>query len=374
MTTGEKIAALRREAGLSQEALADRLGLSRQAVSKWEADQAVPGMDNLVELAKLFGVPVDTLLRPDEPLPGKSEQQASPAMQPTADTISHQPALTKKTGWLIWGLGAMIAVSVVCSVVSLVWLLRLQEQVNNMPRGGDTIYVPAPTGESVQPDVTGAEITHTLDPDDPDRLLLRCSVLPVETQYGETAVWQITADGQTETAEAVYENGRYTGELSLPLPDGDLAIYLLLTRDGVTRSLYVETLFQVADEYRYDVNVTDSAQGHSGIGGGTSMTGQVFIEVYQRGVREQAAVYPVSGRVVLTADGAPYDSLPIDEVARRVDEWRTGQCVSLTYMAELSWRGLDVPLDKLDWYVELTDNLGRTQRYAPPGGVLPADE
>lgn len=64
MTTGEKIAALRREHKLSQEALGEKLGLSRQAVSKWEADQAVPTMDNLMELSRLFGVPVDTLLRP----------------------------------------------------------------------------------------------------------------------------------------------------------------------------------------------------------------------------------------------------------------------------------------------------------------------
>ena len=73
MTTGEKIAALRKEQGMSQEALGEKLGLSRQAVSKWEADQAVPTMDNLMELSKLFGVPVDTLLRPDAELMPKTE-------------------------------------------------------------------------------------------------------------------------------------------------------------------------------------------------------------------------------------------------------------------------------------------------------------
>ncbi|MFQ9125948.1 MAG: helix-turn-helix transcriptional regulator [Butyricicoccaceae bacterium] len=69
MTTGEKIAALRRDHKLSQEALGEKLGLSRQAVSKWEADQAVPTMDNLMELSRLFGVPVDTLLRSGRALP-----------------------------------------------------------------------------------------------------------------------------------------------------------------------------------------------------------------------------------------------------------------------------------------------------------------
>ena len=76
MTTGEKIAVLRKEQGMSQEALGEKLGLSRQAVSKWEADQAVPTMDNLMELSKLFGVPVDTLLRPDAELVPKTEDTA----------------------------------------------------------------------------------------------------------------------------------------------------------------------------------------------------------------------------------------------------------------------------------------------------------
>lgn len=69
MTTGEKIAALRRDHKLSQEALGEKLGLSRQAVSKWEADQAVPTMDNLMELSRLFGVPVDTLCGRTRPSP-----------------------------------------------------------------------------------------------------------------------------------------------------------------------------------------------------------------------------------------------------------------------------------------------------------------
>lgn len=97
MTTGEKIAALRREHKLSQEALGEKLGLSRQAVSKWEADQAVPTMDNLMELSRLFGVPVDTLLRPDAPFPaapaedgaGKESEDASAARRRPLRRGSH---------------------------------------------------------------------------------------------------------------------------------------------------------------------------------------------------------------------------------------------------------------------------------------------
>ena len=62
MTTGEKIAALRREHKLSQEALGEKLGLSRQAVSKWENGTSDPSTSNLCALAKLYGIPVEELL------------------------------------------------------------------------------------------------------------------------------------------------------------------------------------------------------------------------------------------------------------------------------------------------------------------------
>ena len=57
---------LRKKSGLSQEELADRLGLSRQAVSKWERAEASPDTDNLICLAKIYGVSLDDLLNTDE--------------------------------------------------------------------------------------------------------------------------------------------------------------------------------------------------------------------------------------------------------------------------------------------------------------------
>lgn len=62
MTLGEKIQALRREAGLSQEGLADHLGVSRQAVSKWETNLSCPDSENLMALAELFHRPLDDFL------------------------------------------------------------------------------------------------------------------------------------------------------------------------------------------------------------------------------------------------------------------------------------------------------------------------
>ena len=62
MTTGEKIVKLRKEAGYSQEVFSEKLGISRQAVSKWENGTAMPTSDNMAQIAKLFNVSLSYLL------------------------------------------------------------------------------------------------------------------------------------------------------------------------------------------------------------------------------------------------------------------------------------------------------------------------
>ena len=69
MTMGERIAQKRKELGLSQEALGAELGVSRQSIYKWESGAAVPEVDKLVALSRLFGVPVGWLLGVEGPAP-----------------------------------------------------------------------------------------------------------------------------------------------------------------------------------------------------------------------------------------------------------------------------------------------------------------
>lgn len=57
-----RLVQLRKANGLSQEALAEKLGISRQAISKWERAEASPDTDNLIALASLYGMTLDTLL------------------------------------------------------------------------------------------------------------------------------------------------------------------------------------------------------------------------------------------------------------------------------------------------------------------------
>ena len=62
MTFAQKLKELRTRAGMSQEKLGEKVGVSRQAITKWETDKGAPDMDNLMALSDLFGVSVDELL------------------------------------------------------------------------------------------------------------------------------------------------------------------------------------------------------------------------------------------------------------------------------------------------------------------------
>ena len=76
MTIGKRIALLRKEKGLTQEELATHMGVSPQAVSKWENDQTCPDISALPKLSKLLGVTVDELLE------GKAETPAVRVLPP----------------------------------------------------------------------------------------------------------------------------------------------------------------------------------------------------------------------------------------------------------------------------------------------------
>lgn len=82
MDLAERLAALRKRAGLSQGDVAERLNVSRQAVSRWETGLTVPATDNLSCLSKLYGVTLDELLSYSAALPPEKPQEEAPAQQP----------------------------------------------------------------------------------------------------------------------------------------------------------------------------------------------------------------------------------------------------------------------------------------------------
>lgn len=111
MTLGEKIALLRRQSGQSQEALADRLNVSRQAVSKWESGASVPELDKLLALSEVFGVSTDYLLKEGELAP---QTAAAAPEAPALRRVDAQEAeayldlVARSRGPVAWGVSFYI--------------------------------------------------------------------------------------------------------------------------------------------------------------------------------------------------------------------------------------------------------------------------
>lgn len=104
MKLNEKIILCRRRAGLSQEGLAEQVGVSRQAVSKWECGDAVPEPAKLLALSRLFGVTADWLL--DDALGEPEPQAAREEPSSHAQTLDSEPNTTTQNhyyaapGWI----------------------------------------------------------------------------------------------------------------------------------------------------------------------------------------------------------------------------------------------------------------------------------
>lgn len=62
----KKLQILRKRNGLSQEGLAEKLGISRQAVSKWESGQSIPDLNKLIKLSELYNVTIDSLVKDND--------------------------------------------------------------------------------------------------------------------------------------------------------------------------------------------------------------------------------------------------------------------------------------------------------------------
>ncbi len=106
MILADKITALRKKAGWSQEELAEQLGVTRQSVSKWEGAQSVPDMDKVVQMSRLFGVTTDFLLK-DELSEEEDYTRENKAKSPVIGAVSGIYWLLVTAVYLLYTFGPM---------------------------------------------------------------------------------------------------------------------------------------------------------------------------------------------------------------------------------------------------------------------------
>ena len=256
MTLGQRIAQKRKEQGLSQEALGDRLGVSRQSIYKWESDTALPEVEKLVTLSRLFGVSVGWLLGLEEPAP---EQAAPPQSDgELTDTqlkmveeivsryLAAQPKPKAKKKWP-WVLAIFAAVIALFTLVNR--LDRIDEQYNRLQNTVGSISHSVNTqinGISgrveeilkAQNDLTaeyGAELTAT----DFARNTLTFSAYAVPKTYveGMEAVFVAdSGDGPAEFPAELLPGRKFSGEVTTEWTDAITLSVVFISPDGTRQT------------------------------------------------------------------------------------------------------------------------------------------
>ena len=121
-TLGQRIAEGRKKLGLSQEAFGDRLGISRQAVSKWESDAAVPEIDKLITMSRIFGVSIGWLLGVEDPEAPAEATLSEEQLAAVTELLCRYPTPCperKGRRWLMAACAAGLAVSLALSAAGL---------------------------------------------------------------------------------------------------------------------------------------------------------------------------------------------------------------------------------------------------------------
>lgn len=113
MTLGERIAYYRGALGLSQGELAEKLGVSRQAVSKWETDAGLPDLDRLIALSGLYNITLDELVKGSVPSPAPADGAQAAVFPPEASPAAAEKSASggqKTVGYILLGVGLLCAV------------------------------------------------------------------------------------------------------------------------------------------------------------------------------------------------------------------------------------------------------------------------
>ena len=133
MTIGERIAQIRKERGLSQEAFGESLGVTRQSISKWESNASIPDVDKLLAMNRLYGVSIGWILGEDttQTKDGKelTEEQLRIAEKIAEKYIASIPQ--PKPKWKTW----QKTLAIVGIIVLGIWSVNLYAQVSSLNNG-----------------------------------------------------------------------------------------------------------------------------------------------------------------------------------------------------------------------------------------------
>ena len=275
----EKLYELRRASGMSQEELAEKLGVSRQAVSKWESGATQPELPKLIELSKIYQVSVDALLSLEHAKEQQDSSPAAPAAEGAAqDAAERSPAAKpdfrtfcvqhkKIVGGAAVALAALIAVGAhynnrintlsmqVNDLRSQLYSVQsnLSNQINGISNNVSDIL----TRESSLISQYNYEITNV------DLKKQECtiafSLLPKTISEGTTVIIGVTDHGNSSPLDSYRPGysadltqdgfGYLHGSVTVPLSD-ELGVNVNFMTNGETQSQELDTISNLKSQYQ----------------------------------------------------------------------------------------------------------------------------
>ena len=262
MTTGQRIAQKRKEAGLSQETLGAELGVSRQSIYKWESDTALPEIDKLVALSRRFGVTVGWLLGVEEtpeaasaPDSGElTDAQLKMVEEITARYIAALPAPKPRKKWPY----VLAVLAVLCAAYNIYDSIRMIGQqfdgvynrINQMERSvSSQVYDISNQVEGIlkQQNSLTVDSGTSLELYDLKANTVTFSVYAVPKTYVEGMTMEFLAENGETTSNVVGKAGedgtsqRFSAALSIPLTDDITLSALLVLPDGTRQTQPLDT-------------------------------------------------------------------------------------------------------------------------------------
>lgn len=368
MTLGERITALRKEKGLSQEALGDQVGVTRQAVSKWEADKALPDVSNCVAMSRVFGVSLAALLELDEPehtvsSPELNEQQLQLVEQMAEKYAEAQRRIRRRWRWPIILLASALLVG---AAWLWEWLTAMNSTIEYMSgeMAGMQGEIVSGIGEQVQQslEAEGSLVTaYNAELISADVLAETVTFdISVTLKEGNAdTVVSFVSRGESDIVPilAVHQGGLiYTAQVTCPIMDNP-PVDLLVEQDGVTRSQRFAMESYVSD-YAISLNPhkTWAALVQSGLTEDAFEPVEIYVSLCSnRGLEERIRLTALE--IGIFCNDALVDSVVLDPSQGRygaLDDWHFHQELDIPVDSDIAAEG-----DTLTFALLAEDNYGR---------------
>ena len=387
MTLGQRIQELRRQAGLTQEQLAERMGVTRQAVSKWESDGGVPELDTLIAMSRLFHVTIGQLLgveeaqQPDDngdegPSPeeaGLDEEQVEAILRRYVEATQKQappspPSMYGKYGWkapliAVAGLAAVVVVlglfmndmnskirsmrSTLSDLQMTVWdweyeMANMQSQIQQMQEDQNSLF------SSLDSAVTGF---------DPERETVELELSAVLKTYTPGTQLQFVlawtrADGTAgETASEWIDGPEFRAQLELPMTTEVDADLRLQSADGIIQQqdLVLDLPGLSAEDFQLSAGSLSGLYSIAVGNGATATAADPAIRVWSP---YPELFWPETAQLTVTLNGEVLETTTLSLTEEETGDWygRDGQGVRQIRLAQE---------DVLEFSLLMTDNLGR---------------